>query len=217
MDKSFEIARFYNEYASRLNKKKLEVEEFQPLVLNMAYLEIAKAKKEGLTYDTREVFIEYTKAAIDAIPEYAKEVEDPMYMRMYAGFAATAEWDGLWGFLYEYFDSKLGFKIDSEVRKTLRFDSTCHNRYEFDELVTSSEALRKVQIVLSQDMKNAQFSISQTLSNKEGTLISVKDNQYRYIGTDPDFLFEFTLDSFGNLESFSIIRRDKNLRIDYME
>jgi hypothetical protein len=217
MNKSNEIARFYAKYANRLNKEILTVAEFQPLVLNIAYLEIAKKKKKGLSYDTREVFIEYTRAAIAAIPEYAKEVDDPRYSGMYVGFAATAEWDGLWNFLYEYFDNKLGIKIDDDVRKTYRFDSTFHNRYEYGEFITSSEASRKVEVVLSPDMTNAQFSISQTLSNKEGRLISAKDNKYRYLGTDPDFLFEFTLDQFENIESFSLTRTDKNLRIDYLE
>ena len=136
---------------------------------------------------------------------------------MYFGFAATAEWDGLWNFLREYFESKLGVSIDSEVRKTLRYDSTMHNRYENGVLVTSSEALRKVVIGLSQDMKNAQFSISESLSNKEANLISFKGDKYIYMGTDPDFMFEFVLDFYGNIEIFTLIRTDKNLKIDYLE
>ena len=217
MNKADEISRLYAIYAKRLNQTKLNVEEFQPLVLNIAYLEIAKAKKHHLPYDTRKLFIEYTQAALEVIPGYEKEVNDPRYSSMYLGFAATAEWDGLWNFLREYFVSKLGVSIDNETRKTLRYDSSIHNRYENGELVTSSEALRKVSIDLSEDMKNAQFSISESLSNKEGNLISVKDNKYIYVGTDPDFMFEFILDSYGNIESFSLIRTDRNLRIDYLE
>ena len=217
MNKADEISRLYAIYAKRLNRTKLNVEEFQPLVLNIAYLEIAKAKKNHLPYDTRKSFIEYTQAALEVIPEYEKEVNDPRYSTMYLGFNATAEWDGLWNFLREYFESKLGVSIDNETRKTLRFDSSMHNRYENGELVTSSEALRKVAIGLSQDMKNAQFSISESLSNKESNLISVKGNKYIYVGTDPDFMFEFILDSYGNIEIFSLIRTDRNLRIDYLE
>jgi hypothetical protein len=217
MSRSKKISELYSVYAKRLGKNKLNAEEFQPLVLNMAYLEIAQAKKNGMSYDTKKLFIEYTQAAIEAIPEYAKEVNDPRYSTMYLGFAATAEWDGLWNFLREYFESKLGIKIDNEARKTLRYDSSMHNRFENGELVTSSEALRKVVISLSQDMKNAQFSISESLSNKEGNLIAVKDNKYTYVGTDPDFMFEFVLDSYGNIELFSLTRTDRNLRIDYLE
>ena len=66
-------------------------------------------------------------------------------------------------------------------------------------------------------MKNAQFSISYSLSNKEANLTSVKGNSYTYIGTDPDFMFEFVLDSFNNIESFKLTRTDRNLRIEYME
>jgi hypothetical protein len=66
-------------------------------------------------------------------------------------------------------------------------------------------------------MKNAQFSISETLSNKEANLTSVKGEKYIYVGTDPDFGFEFILDSYGNIEIFSLTRTDRNLRIDYLE
>jgi hypothetical protein len=217
MNKVDEISRLYAIYAKRLNKAKLNAEEFEPLVLNIAYLEIAKAKKNHIHYDTRKLFIEYTKAALEVIPEYEKVVNDPRHSTLYIGFEATTEWDGLWNFLREYFESKLGVSIDSEVRKKLRFDSSIHNRFENEKLVSSSEAIRKVEINLSQDMKNAQFSISESLSNKEGNLISVKGNNYIYMGTDPDYRFEFILDSYGNIEIFTIIRTDRNLRIDYLE
>lgn len=212
-----EISEMYNIYSLRLGKSKLTTEEFQPLVLNMAYLEIARAKRNNQHYDTQKVFNEYTRAAMAAIPEYEKEVNDPRYSAMYLGFAMTAEWDGLWNFLREYFKSKLGLKIDNETRKDLRYDSSIHNRYENGNLVSQSEAMRKVTINLSNDFKNAQFSISLTLSNKEANLASINGNKYIYIGTDPDFKFEFTLDKLGNIELFSLTRTDRNLRIDYLE
>ena len=211
------ITELYSVYAKRLGKNKLSTVEFQPLILNLAYLEIALAKKSGIFYDTKNIFSKYTYAAIDAIPEYANEVNDPKYSIMYIGFQATAEWDGLWNFLRDYFESKVGIKIDNEERKIYRFDSSVHNRYENDNLVMTSDVLRKVEINLSQDLKNAQFNISESLSNKEGNLISVKGNKYIYVGTDPDFMFEFLLDSFGNIELFSLTRTDRNLRIDYLE
>jgi hypothetical protein len=217
MNKASEISRLYAIYAKRLNRPKLTVDEFQPLVLNIAYLEIAKAKKNHLPYDTRKLFIEYTQAALEVIPEYEKEVSKPNYSAMFFGFNATAEWDGLWNFLREYFESKLGESIDNEIRKKLRFDSSIHNRYENGQLTSSSKVIRKVAIDLSQDMKNAQFSISETLSNKEANLTSVKGEKYIYVGTDPDFRFEFILDSYGNIEIFSLTRTDRNLRIDYLE
>jgi hypothetical protein len=217
MNKAEEISRLYSIYAKRLNRPVLSVEEFQPLVLNIAYLEIAKAKRNHLPYDTKKMFDEYTQAALAVIPEYRKEVGDPRYATMYFGFAATAEWDGLWNFLREYFDSKLGVNIDNAKRITLRFDSSSHNRYENGKLVAHSEVLRKVIISLDQNMNNAQFSISESLSNKEGNLVSITGNKYLYIGIDTDFKFEFDLDSYGNIESFSLFRTDMNLRIDYIE
>ena len=218
MDRLSQISEYYQIYAKRLGKNKLNAEEFQPLVLNIAYLEIAIAKRQNKSYNTEYLFIEYTKAALIAIPEYEKEVNDPRYSTMYFGFAATAEWDGLWNFLCEYFESKLGIQIDNnQKRKTLRFDSTNHNRYENGKLIISSNALRKISVNISEDMKNAQFNISETLSNKEANLISAEGKKYVYIGTDPDYLFEFTLDSYNNIELFSITRTDKNLKIDYLE
>lgn len=217
MNKANEISRLYKIYANRFNKTYLTPEEFQPLVLNIAYLEVAIAKKNNKPYNPRELFIEYTKAALEVIPGYEKEVNDPRYPTMFHSFALTCEWDGLWNFLREYFVSKLGVKIDNDTRKILRLDSSIHQRFENDMLITSSKVPRKIVVDLSEDMKNAQFSISESLSNKEANLTSVIDEKYIYIGTDPDFMFEFELDSLGNIEKFSLTRTDRNLRIDYLE
>ena len=217
MNRAEEISRLYSIYAKRLNKTKLTAEEFQPLVLNIAYLEIAFAKKNNSSYDATKLFYDYTNAALQVIPDYDKEVNDPRYESMLFGFQMTAEWDGLWNFLREYFESKLGLQIDNETRKILRFDSSEHKRYENNILVTSSEALRKIVINLSEDMKNGQFSISETLSNKEANLLFIDGKSYTYVGTDPDFRFQFVLDDYDNVEIFKLTRTDRNLRIDYLE
>ncbi len=217
MNKANKIKNLYQVYCSRLNKTKLTTEEFQPLVLNLAYLEIATAKKKGLPYNTRKLFLEYTLAALEAIPEYSKEVEDPRYEGMYFSFQMTAEWDGLWNFLRDYFETNLGISIDNETRKIFRFDSSIHKRFENNVLITTSQAPRKITINLSEDLKNAQFSISESLSNKEANIYRIIDNKYVYIGTDPDFMFEFLLDDFNNIEKFSLTRTDRNLRIEYLE
>jgi hypothetical protein len=157
MKKSEKIAEYYNLYAKRIGKKKLTSEEYQPLVLNIAYLEIALAKKNKIPYDTQSLFIEYTQAALSAIPEYQNEVNDPRYPALFIGFNATAEWDGLWSFLCDYFESKLGIRLDNEEKITYRLDSTFHERYEKGKLITRSEANRKVIITLSKDMRNGHF------------------------------------------------------------
>jgi hypothetical protein len=136
---------------------------------------------------------------------------------MYFGFAATAEWDGLWTFLRDYFNNNLGIKIDNVQMKYLRFDSSSHSRFEAGEHISTSEIERKVTVALSEDMRTAQFEISLTLSNKEARLLQKLGNDYIYIGTDPDFRFEFSLDLFGNIESFVLMRTDRDLRIEYYE
>lgn len=217
MNKSQEIKRLYTIYANRLNKSKLSAEEFQPLVLNIAYLEVEIAKRNHLSYDPRKLFIEYTQAALEVIPEYEKEVNDPRYPALFQAFALTCEWDGLWNFLRDYFETNLGISIDNETRKIFRFDSSLHKRFENNVLITTSQTPRKISINLSEDLKNAQISISESLSNKEANLYRVIDNKYIYIGTDPDFMFEFILDDFNNIEKFSLTRTDRNLRIEYLE
>jgi hypothetical protein len=217
MDRVKNISALYKLYADRIGKNKLDKEEFQPLVLNMAYLEIAISKRNNIPYDARTIFNDYTDAAINVIPEYINEVNNPMYSAMYFGFAATAEWDGLWNFLRDYFDSKLGIRIDDQERKVLRFDSSYHERYEAKKFISKSDVDRKVLINLSTDFKNAQISVSETLSNKEANLISKNENIYIYLGTDPDFMFKLYLDSYNNVEQFSIIRIDRNIEIIYFE
>jgi hypothetical protein len=217
MNREEKIQHYYSIYGNRVGKKNLTPEEFQPLVLNIAYLEIAEAKRSGTRYDTAEVFTGYTLAACKVVPGYLKEANDPNYKAMYFGFAATAEWDGLWTFLRDYFDNNLGVKIDNVQMKYLRFDSSSHSRFEAGEHISTSEIERKVTVAHSEDMRNAQFEISFSLSNKEAILLERKGNEFIYIGTDPDFRFEFSLDFFGNIEKFVLLRTDRDLRIEYYE
>lgn len=217
MTREESILHYYNIFGGRTGRPRLTPEEYQPLVLNVAYLEIAQAKRARKYYDTREIFDGYTDAACRVIPGYLQETKDPRYQAMYFGFAATAEWDGLWTFLRDYFDNSLGIKIDNVQMKYLRFDSSSHSRFEAGELISTSEIERKVTVALSEDMRTAQFEISLTLSNKEARLLQNLGNDYIYIGTDPDFRFEFSLDLFGNIESFVLMRTDRDLRIEYYE
>jgi hypothetical protein len=217
MKKSEKIAEMYRIYANRIGKTKLDVEELTPLILNIAYLEVAQAKRSNEPYNTRTVFNEYTNAAVEVIPEYINEIEDPRFPTLYIGFNLTCEWDGLWNFLRDYFDTKLGVKIDNESRKIYRYDSAMHKRFENNHLVMNSDLPRKVNINLSNDFKNAQFSISESLSNKEANLISIQANKYTYRGTDPVYLFEFILDTYDNVEFFCLTRTDRNVRIEYFE
>jgi hypothetical protein len=211
------INEMQNLQASRRGRTSLDMEELQALVMNLAYLEIATAMRKDIPFDIRKTYDEYERSALEAVPAYIEVVKDSRYPGVYFGFEATAKWDGLWNFLREYFESNLGINIDNEERIILRYDSTRHERYENDVLVTSSEALRKVVANLSKDKKRAHFTISEVLSNKEANLMSVIGNKYTYLGTDPDFKFEFTLDSFENIDYFALIRTDRNLRLEYFE
>lgn len=208
-----EIKDAYALYTKRIGKKKLSLEELQPLILNLAYLEILRARGNGNFPDESKVYNDYTTSAISLFPEY-ESVNDP---RLFIGFQATLQWDGLWSFLKEYFESKVGIKIDNEKRSMVEFNSSYHERYENDIKKSVSEVPRKVSIYFSEDKSTAQFSISETLSPKESLLKSKKQNMHTYLGTDADFLFVITYDDFENVEHLSLQRIDKDLRIEYFE
>ncbi len=211
--KGKEIKDAYALYTKRIGKTKLSLEELQPLILNLAYLEIMRARKNGNSPNERRVYQDYTTSAISLFPEY-ESVNDS---RLFIGFQATLQWDGLWNFLKEYFESKVGIRIDEERRSMVEFNSSYHERYENDTKISVSEVPRKVSIYFSEDKSTAQFSISETLSPKESFLKSKTQKRHTYLGTDADFLFVITYDDFENVEHLSLQRMDKDLRIEYFE
>lgn len=185
--------------------------EYQALVLNLAYLLVMRKKREGMYIDEVKVLTEYSNAAQALIPE------TPDLKMTLMGYLATLQWDGLWDYLREYFDDKLGIAIDDEIMIRESFNSSFHRRYEDGILVSEDEANRIVSIQFSQDKKECIVRISPTLSDKKAILSSVENSTYTYSGTDPDYKFIICYDIFGSIEKFSLIRTDRELKIDYLE
>jgi hypothetical protein len=203
--------RAMNEYIER-NGERLTSEDIEPIVLNLAYLEVLQARKLGVYIDSWEVLEGYAEAANEMIPNlnFNAELFNP-------GYPMTIEWDGLWEFLQQYFNSKLGWSIDDEELVTERFDSSSHTREEAGKFVSKSEVKRKVEFMFKNDKKVLVVRISETLSDKKALLESENGNKKVYRGTDPDYRFTIVYDLFGSIEEFILDVLPRKLRITYHE
>lgn len=203
--------RAMNEYIER-NGERLTSEDIEPIVLNLAYLEVLQARKSGVYIDSWEVLEGYAEAANEMIPNlnFNPALFNP-------GYPMTIEWDGIWEFLQQYFSSKLGWSIDDEELVTERFDSSSHTREEDGQFVSKSEVKRKVEFMFKNDKKTVVVRISETLSDKKALLESENGNLKVYRGTDPDYRFTIKYDLFGSIEEFIIDILPRKLRITYHE
>lgn len=211
MDRKKEILLNYQNYISRTGKNGLTQEELAPLVLNLAYLEVLNQRKSGNFVDDFEIFKEYTSAA----EELFSNMES--LFATWLGFQATLAWDGLWDFLREYFQNKLGRPIDEIEIITETYNSSFHKRYERNILVSESAVERIVKIIFSEDKKECLLSISPSLSEKKAYLKSTVNNSHTYIGSDPDYKFVITFDFLDSIEHVSLILTNRNVRIEYFE
>ena len=97
------------------------------------------------------------------------------------------------------------------------FMSSLHERYLYDSFVEASDVQRLIHINASPDWKNIVVTITPTLSAKTAHLTKRNGNKLFYTGSDPDYEFIINLDDLDEVTFFSLIRKDKDLRLDYYE
>ena len=186
-------------------------EELEPLIVNLAYLEIMKQRKKGVFVNEFMIFTEYTVAAEELFAGLNNLIS------MWIAFQVTLDWDGLWDFLRGYFQSKFGESIDDVQIVEEIFNSSSHKRYENEVFISNSNVERIVKIMFSEDKKECLFGISPTLSEKKAYLKIVKNNTYTYIGSDPDYKFIITFDFLDSIDHVTLILDSRNIRIEYFE
>jgi hypothetical protein len=190
----------------------LKKQDIEPIVMNLAYLEVLKANKAGQSINVNAVLLDYARAANESFPQLNFQAEVVMF-----GYQATLQWDGLWEFLQNYFSSTLGWSIDAEELISERFDSSSHTREEFGQFVSKSEVKRKVELMFKDDKKTLVVRISESLSDKKAILESINGNRKVYRGTDPDYRFTIAYDHFGSIEEVILDLLPRSLRITYHE
>lgn len=211
MNRKDQFIRTMNVYIQR-NGENLTKQDIEPVVMNLAYLEVMQAKNSGQFIDSSKVLADYANAANELIPQlnFQPEMVGP-------GYHATIAWDGLWEFLQDYFSSKLGWSIDDEEIVSERFNSSSHTREESGEFVSRSDVKRTVEFMFKEDKKTLVVRISETLSDKKAVLESENGNRKIYRGTDPDYRFTIVYDPFGSVEEFVLDLLPRRLRITYHE
>ncbi len=203
--------RAMNAYIQR-NGENLTKQDIEPVVMNLAYLEVLQAQKSGQYINSFEVLVDYSNAANELIPQLNFQPEV-----VHFGYQATLQWDGLLVFLQNFFSSKLGWSIDVDEVASERFDSSSHTREEFGRFVSKSDVKRKVELMFKDDKRTVVVRISETLTDKKAILESVNGNRKVYRGTDPDYRFTLVYDPFGSVEEFILELLPRSLRITYHE
>ncbi|WP_027137217.1 hypothetical protein [Gaetbulibacter saemankumensis] len=211
MSRENEIIENYQTYISRSGKNGMTEEEIAPLVLNLAYLEVLNQRKKGILVNDFNILKEYADAAEEIFPDMSN------LTATWPGFQATLAWDGLWDFLREYFQNKLGQSIDNVDVISETYNSSFHKRYENNAFTSESAVERIIKIIFSEDKKECLLSISPTLSEKKAYLKTTENNRYTYIGSDPDYKFVITFDFLDNVEHVTLILTHRNVRIEYFE
>jgi hypothetical protein len=211
MDKKNEILQNYQNYILRTGKSGMTNEEITPLVYNLAYLEILTQRKNGFLVNDFNVFQGYMEAAEELFMDLNNLITG------WPGFQATLAWDGLWDFLREYFQNKLGKSIDNVNVIAETYNSSFHKRYENNVFISESVVERIIKILFSDDKKECLLGISPTLSEKKAYLKTTENNIYTYIGSDPDYKFVITFDFLDNIEHVTLILTNRNVRIEYFE
>lgn len=211
MDKKETILRYFKTYRDIHNKYILSDEEATTIVINLAYREVLDNRKKGIDGTEELVFLNYYGGLTEILPNMER------FVTMYPGYVATLQWDGIQDFLREYFLSKFDEKIDDEDYDQMSFFSSRHKRYENDILVSDDYANRKVSFIFTSNQDSCLIGINPTLSEKKTYRTEINGNQHVYVGSDPDFKFIIHYDIYDNIEHFTFIRTDRNLRFEYFE
>jgi hypothetical protein len=212
MNRKDTFIRALNTYIQR-NGENLTKQDIEPVVMNLAYLEVLQAKKSGRHVDEFNVLADYSSIANELFPQLNFHQPEAVLF----GYQATIQWDGLWEFLQEFFASKLGWSIDIEEVVSERFDSASHTREQYGQFVSKSDIKRKVELLFKDEKRTVVVRISESLSEKKAFLESVNGNRKVYRGTDPDYRFTIVYDDFGTIEEFVLELMPSSLRITYHE
>jgi hypothetical protein len=207
-----------NKFIDR-NGENLTNSNIEPLVINLAYLEVLNSRKSGSIVNDYEVLKDYANIAKELIPYFSFNTEAVLF-----GYQATLQWDGIWDFIRNYFRNTLGSNIDEVKLEIERFDSSSHTREQFGQLVSKSEVNRKVEIIFSENKRTILVSIATPelgvlggLSEKKAILEIENEHNKVYRGIDPDYRFTIVYDRFGTIEEFILDILTRSLRIIYHE
>lgn len=212
MDKKEYFINTLNTYIQR-NGDKLTQQDIEPLIMNLAYLEVLKSKKLGQNINEWDTLNGFSEIANQLIPSLNFQPQALLF-----GYQATIQWDGLWDFLQDYFGKKLGWNIDENDEVDVeRFDSSSHTREENGQFISRSEVKRKIELMFKEDKKSLLVRISESLSDKKANLESKVGNRSIYRGTDPDYRFTIIYDRFDTIEEFVLDVLPRSLRITYHE
>lgn len=105
---------------------------------------------------------------------------------------------------------------------TIEFYSSRHIRIENISLSYPKQwpinyAQRLIKLHYTNLGRTLTVDIYPTLTAKRATLVQDKEDVLKYIGDDPDFIFEIETKSDNTIKRFSLYRKDKDLEIRYLE
>lgn len=148
--------------------------------------------------------------------QYSTVLTSPVVNDLVNSICQGISFNGARQVISDYMRDRHSLKVAFEG-ESYDFVSSRHERYLFDSFVEASEVQRFVHINASFDWKRISVHIDPTLTTKDAYLDKREGKRLYYTGADPDFQFVVELDDFEEIAFFSLIRRDKHLRLDYYE
>jgi hypothetical protein len=230
MDKS-EAKIVLSRSVSNLHSRRgsLTIEDIEAEVINNACLTFLKKRREisksarnieeiitGLinsTLDAMPIAKAYIDAAYELFPAYYSDREAASAI---IGIQNNIEWEGMWDFLRDYFESNHGIKIDDIETNTTIFYSNRHERFENEILMSKVDVARAINVNFIEN-EEIVIAIAPTLTPKKAYLVSDRNSIKTYKGFDPDYLFTVEFDEFDEIQKFILSMPNRNLRIEYFE
>lgn len=125
-------------------------------------------------------------------------------------------WDGMPGFLDDYFSKNHGIVGNSNLEH-FEYISSFHKRFEYGALTEQSEVDRLISLSFRENKTKMAVTITPSLTRKEARLVKRNGDVLIYEGTDPDYLFEIHFDSFDEVNFFALDLKPRHLRLEYYE
>lgn len=159
-----------------------------------------------------QIITDFLRAGATMFPDNWQVDKDGIFIHM---IAANLSWSGMWDHLVTYFMKAHGEDIDESSKESLIFYSQLHRRFEHNVFKSESQVERNVNITFFNDGEYAMISIEPSLSNKKAFLVTREGDKLTFRGEDQEYRFVMELDSYEEIEKFTLELVNRGLRIEY--
>lgn len=200
---------------------RLSVDDYAADIINVACRYFIQSTSIMKTSDSPMVYYSYNyrvmnndvRLFVSSVKGYYPFLNDTAVQSLTENICLNLGWNGMPGFLEDYFYKKHG--QGSTQCERIDFFSDNHTRYENNHYVNSSEVDRQISLVFTNNRRSLAVSITPSLSRKEASFLRKEGKDLYYVGTDPDYSFVVRINENDEVELFILILKSKSLKIEY--